>query len=134
MIDKRFELQILKKYIKIKEEIKMRKIKKLIRKYKYKLQIKLSDRKDRNRIKTLFKEWYQKRVKVWVLGIYIWFKGLCYRVSVVGFLHIIILLITSIFITTATNININSTWSNKAPNRITNIRISLPIRIFLAFI
>lgn len=34
----------------------MRKIKKLIRKYKYKLQIKLSDRKDRNRIKTLFKE------------------------------------------------------------------------------
>ena len=34
----------------------MRNIKKLIRKYKYKLQIKLSDRKDRNRIKTLFKE------------------------------------------------------------------------------
>jgi hypothetical protein len=34
----------------------MRKIKKLIRKYKYKLKIKLSDRKDRKRIKTLFKE------------------------------------------------------------------------------
>ena len=31
-------------------------IKKIIRKYKYKLQIKLSDRKDRNRIKTLFKK------------------------------------------------------------------------------
>jgi len=31
----------------------MRKIKKLIRKYKYKLKIKLSDRKDRKRIKTL---------------------------------------------------------------------------------
>ena len=34
----------------------MRNIKKLIRKYKYKLRIKLSDRKDRNRIKILFKE------------------------------------------------------------------------------
>jgi hypothetical protein len=34
----------------------MRKIKKLIRKYKYKLKIKLSDRKDRKKIKTLFKE------------------------------------------------------------------------------
>ena len=43
---------IKKEYIKIK----MINIKKIIRKYKYKLQIKLSDRKDRNRIKTLFKE------------------------------------------------------------------------------
>ena len=37
-------------------KIKMKNIKKIIRKYKYKLQIKLSDRKDRNRIKTLFKK------------------------------------------------------------------------------
>ena len=34
----------------------MTNIKKLIRKYKYKIKIKLSDRKDRKRIKTLFKK------------------------------------------------------------------------------
>lgn len=34
----------------------MTNIEKLIRKYKYKIKIKLSDRKDRKRIKTLFKK------------------------------------------------------------------------------
>ncbi len=48
------KLHILKKYIKIKEENYNDKYKKIIRKYK--LRIKLSDKKDRNRIKTLFKE------------------------------------------------------------------------------
>ena len=48
------KLHILKKYIKIKEENYNDKYKKIIRKYK--LRIKLSDKKDRNRIKTLFIE------------------------------------------------------------------------------
>ena len=50
------KLHILKKYIKIKEENYNDKYIKIIRKYKYKLWIKLSDKKDRNRIKTLFIE------------------------------------------------------------------------------
>ena len=43
----------INKILKLKKKLKMRNIKKIIRKYKYKIRIILSDRTDSKRIKTL---------------------------------------------------------------------------------